>query len=69
MKLKDGQLYNHFHKSFELTSKSFLSLNLKANQHFLKTDDFFPETYDIGNEMERNQFIKRFKYHVMMTLL
>ncbi len=36
MNLKHGHFYNHFHKSHELTSKSYLNSNLKLNRHILK---------------------------------
>ncbi len=46
--LQEGQIINHFKGTHEITSKSYLSKNLKAYPQ--NCEAFFPKCYDIGKK-------------------
>lgn len=60
--LADCQIYNHFKNNTELTSKGRLQYNLKHYSDFgvVNSEQFFPRCYDIGNDIDRNEFILQY---------
>ena len=49
-RLNQKQLINHFKNSQEITSKSYLTKNLKlAQSSFGKINKYYPKCFDVGN--------------------
>jgi tubulin monoglycylase TTLL3/8 len=59
--LVEGQYYNHFRNSRELTSKNGLLINFKnCGDYGLDPFAFFPRAYDLGNAAERDDFVTEY---------
>lgn len=63
--LQAGQLYNHMKNSHELTSKSYLSKNLR-NAQIPHLDTFFPKCFDLSIASERCELAEEYTYGFMM---
>lgn len=70
IKISDKQFMNHFKNSHEITSKSYLTKNLKNNQGcYGKMEKYYPKCFDIGNEVEWVEFLDEYRHNVMLILL
>lgn len=68
--LNEGQYYNHFKNTKELTTKVQLIMNLKnCPDHEIDMDHFFPRAYDLGNTAERDDFQKEYQKTSLLVLL
>lgn len=69
-KVGENQMINHFKNSHEITSKSYLTKNLKNSQFVYGcTDGYYPKCFDIGNANECEEFIHEYEKNVMSILL
>jgi len=58
----DGQFYNHFKGTKELTTKQCLLVNFKNQSEYgHDTSDFFPRAFDLGNASDREDFLKEYE--------
>lgn len=65
----EGQLLNHFKNSHQLTSKSYLTKNLKNSSSAYGPLDYYPKCFDIGNAVEFEDFVAEYEKNVMRILL
>ncbi|CAD8203666.1 unnamed protein product [Paramecium pentaurelia] len=68
--LQDGQFYNHFSNTKELTTKSCLLSNFKNQcEYGYDTSTFFPRAFDLGNITDREDFIKEYERTAVTIIL
>ncbi|CEM28295.1 unnamed protein product [Vitrella brassicaformis CCMP3155] len=62
-RLIDGQCFNHFRGNRELTTKGGLTRTLLrySSEALVNTDTFFPTSYDLGNAIDRQDFLHCFR--------
>ncbi|CAD8123274.1 unnamed protein product [Paramecium sonneborni] len=68
--LLDGQFYNHFSNTKELTTKSCLLANFKNQcEYGYDTSTFFPRAFDLGNAIDREDFLKEYERTAVTIIL
>ncbi|CAD8173431.1 unnamed protein product [Paramecium pentaurelia] len=68
--LLDGQFYNHFSNTKELTTKSCLLTNFKNQcEYGYDTSTFFPRAFDLGNATDREDFLKEYERTAVTIIL
>ncbi|CAK66090.1 unnamed protein product (macronuclear) [Paramecium tetraurelia] len=68
--LVDGQFYNHFSNTKELTTKSCLLANFKNQcEYGYDTSTFFPRAFDLGNATDRDDFLKEYERTAVTIIL
>lgn len=67
--LHEGQYFNHFKNNTELTTKGRLFLNLNNCAYGVNIEEFFPRTFDVGNELEQQTFQSDFEKTALLNLL
>ncbi len=68
--LSDGQYLNHFRNNTELTTKGRLLVNLAQHtSHKLALSHYYPTSYDLGNDVERGNFVRAFELNSLYCLI
>lgn len=64
MDLKPGQAVNHFNNNHHLTSKFGLTRRLRTLflSHQIDVDKFYPRCFDLGDQVDFENFVENFKY-------
>ena len=66
---KPNQYFNHFQNNGEMTTKNMLSKNLINTIPNKELNGFFPRTFDLSYERDRNAFRMEFEHNQFLTLL
>ena len=64
MALRNGQAVNHFNNNHHLTSKYGITRRLRTLTlgHNIDIDRFYPRCYDLGDQVDFENFVENFKF-------